>query len=162
LWKAAVDGILFRSVSASVEVHEEVLRLFLAAASHMTPTYLAHCLENTLQNTKRSRKQHKRRRIVTEYEYDPNATSQRPRAGGADVTPAGYQSPGGYVSCGTDGYSTGDSATPSGRGKVRPTLKHLPELMRMSDPRARARHSLLPPTACEQPMRSSPARRRRG
>ena len=156
-----MEGILFRSVSASVEVHEEVLRLFLAAASQMTPTYLAHCLETTLQNTKRSRKQHKRRRIVTEYEYDPGASSQRPRAGGADATPAGYQSPSGYVSCGTDGYSTGDSAAPSGRSKVRPITLHL-ACSCASLTRARARHSPPPPTASMPRTLSSPARRRRG
>jgi hypothetical protein len=120
LWKAAVDGILFRAVAASVEVHEEVLRLFLAAASRMTPAYLAYCLDTTLSNSKRSRKQHKRRRIVTEYEYDPGASSAARRMGGSDSTPAGYQSPG-YISSSTDGYSTaGDSAAAaSGRSKVR-------------------------------------------
>ncbi len=141
LWKAAVDSFLLRAAAVSMEVHEEVrpgarvvqpsctdrpvhsaqvLRLFLAAAGHMTAACLAHCLETTLQNTRRSRKQHKRRRVITEYEYEPGAKLQRSRLP-ADNMPAGYASPGGYASSGAgEGYSSASDGTSGfGRSKVR-------------------------------------------
>lgn len=170
LWKAAVDGFLLRAASISMEVHEEVrrklcgasststamltahaqvLRLLLAAASAMTPTCLAQSLEAALQNTRRSRKQHKRRRVITEYEYEPGAKTARPRLG--ESVPAGYSSPGG-------GYASSDASDGSsgfGRGKVR-----LPRTPRCCS--HALSHSACRPTprmALEPPTRSSPPRR---
>jgi negative elongation factor B len=96
-----------------------VLRLFLAAASQMSAAYLAQCLETTLHISRRSRKHHKRRRTVIEYEYEPGGKSSRPRAP-QDAGSAGYSSPGGYGSGGaTGGYSSAsDGSTFVTHGKV--------------------------------------------
>ena len=119
-WKAAVDGLLLRATAVSMEVHEEVLRLLLAAANQMSGAYLAQCLEAALHASKRSRKAHKRRRAV-EYEYDTGAKSARPRAA-ADAASGGYSRPGGYGSGGTGagGYSSAsDGMTMTSHSKAR-------------------------------------------
>lgn len=63
LWSVAVDGVLICLVDAETEVHEEVLRLLLAAAPVLEPTYLGTCLASTLAKSRKSRKLHKKRAI---------------------------------------------------------------------------------------------------
>jgi hypothetical protein len=81
LWKYAVDGILIRSTSASLEVHEEVLRMLMLAADELTTEALATAVEATLINTKKSRKQRKKRAKQIVYEYEPIDTSKHARHG---------------------------------------------------------------------------------
>ncbi|KAJ9523865.1 hypothetical protein QJQ45_020067 [Haematococcus lacustris] len=56
LWLQAVDGILVKAVDAQTQVHEEVLRLLLAASPMLEASALASYLTQTLENSKRSRK----------------------------------------------------------------------------------------------------------
>ena len=117
VWAAAVDGLLLRATAVSMEVHEEVLRLLQAAASQMSGTYLAHCLETTLHISRRSRKQYKRRRVAVEYEYEAGSTAARSRLP-SDTGSAGYSSPGGYGSSGaTAGYSSASDGATGGLNK---------------------------------------------
>ena len=98
----------------------QVLRLLLASANQMSASYLAQCLETTLHISRRSRKHHKRRRAVVEYEYEPGGKTARSQMQ-ADAGSAGYSSPGGYGSSGaTGGYSSAsDGSSLSSHIKVR-------------------------------------------
>ena len=71
LWRHAVDGVLLRACTSGIEVHEEVLRLVLAAAGAMRSDALAALVEATLHVTRKSRKHHKRRAKQIVYEYEP-------------------------------------------------------------------------------------------
>jgi hypothetical protein len=106
IWTAAVDGLLLRATAVSMEVHEEVLRLLQAAAGQMSGSYLAQCLETTLHNSRRSRKQYKRRRAAPELEYEAGPSAGRSRPPG-DAGSTGYSSPGGYGSSGASDGATG-------------------------------------------------------
>ena len=71
LWRNAVDGCLLRCCVAGLEVHEEVLRLILAASARMTSDDLRVLVEATLHVTRKSRKVNKRRAKPIVYEYEP-------------------------------------------------------------------------------------------
>jgi len=78
-WKHAVDGFLLRACVASMETHEEVLRLILAVTDRptMTDDVLAGLVETTLHATRKSRRTHKRRAKQIVYEYEPLQPLQR-------------------------------------------------------------------------------------
>lgn len=63
LWFLAVDRLLVRLVDAETDVHEEVLRLLLAAAVDIDLIRLANYVTMTLNNSRRSRKRHKKRAL---------------------------------------------------------------------------------------------------
>ncbi|GAB4814531.1 hypothetical protein N2152v2_001577 [Parachlorella kessleri] len=63
LWLVAVDQILVKLVDAETQVHEEVLRLLLAAAQHIPLLDLVNYLHSTLANSRKSRKRWKKRRL---------------------------------------------------------------------------------------------------
>ena len=71
LWRNAVDGCLLRCCVAGLEVHEETLRLVLAASARMTGEDLCSIVESTLHVTRKSRKVNKRRAKPIVYEYEP-------------------------------------------------------------------------------------------
>ena len=71
IWKHAVDGLLIRAASTSLEAHSEVLRLLLQASDDLSAESLAHALETTLKNSKASRKRRRKRAKKIVYEYDP-------------------------------------------------------------------------------------------
>jgi len=58
-----VDNVLIALVDAETEVHEEVLRLLLAAAPALEPKRLGEYLDKTLRNSRGSRKLHEKRAI---------------------------------------------------------------------------------------------------
>eukprot|EP00195_Chlamydomonas_chlamydogama_P014869 CAMPEP_0202909070 /NCGR_PEP_ID=MMETSP1392-20130828/48159_1 /ASSEMBLY_ACC=CAM_ASM_000868 /TAXON_ID=225041 /ORGANISM="Chlamydomonas chlamydogama, Strain SAG 11-48b" /LENGTH=701 /DNA_ID=CAMNT_0049598681 /DNA_START=412 /DNA_END=2517 /DNA_ORIENTATION=- len=60
MWLYAVDNILVKAVDSHTQVHEEVLRLLLAAAKQLTPMELGQFLQLTLENSKKSRKRGKK------------------------------------------------------------------------------------------------------
>ena len=81
IWKHAVDGILIRATAASLEVHGEVLRLLISASDVLTPEELGHAVEATLINTKKSRKQRRKRAKQIVYEYEATEKINQPRRG---------------------------------------------------------------------------------
>uniref|UniRef100_A0A7S0RMM1 Uncharacterized protein n=1 Tax=Chlamydomonas leiostraca TaxID=1034604 RepID=A0A7S0RMM1_9CHLO len=56
LWRLAVDQILVRAVDSHTQVHEEVLRLLLAASHTLKGKDMGDYLAQTLENSKKSRK----------------------------------------------------------------------------------------------------------
>ncbi|KAK9806710.1 hypothetical protein WJX72_000208 [[Myrmecia] bisecta] len=92
IWKMAVDDVLVRCVDILPQVHEEVLRLLLAAAPKLPIADVAQYLQDTLHNSRKSRRRSKKRRYE---ELDVLSYS-------------GYSSGGGYNSAG--GYSSGGGA----------------------------------------------------
>ena len=60
LWVYAVDNLLIKAVDSQTQVHEEVLRLLLAAAPFLAPAQLGVYLKLTLDNSKRSRRRVKK------------------------------------------------------------------------------------------------------
>lgn len=62
LWQLALEQLLLRMVDSETQVHEEVLRLLLAAAPFMEVSVVARYLQTTIQNSRRSRKRFKRKR----------------------------------------------------------------------------------------------------
>jgi negative elongation factor B len=81
LWKHAVEDILVRATVASLEAHAAVLRLLLDAASSLSAESLASAVEATLVNTKKSRKQQKKRAKRIVYEYEPLSDDKHARNG---------------------------------------------------------------------------------
>lgn len=116
LWAAAVDGLLVRLVDAESEVHEEVLRLLLAAAPALPPTRLAACLEATLAGSRRSRKAHKKR----------GAGEAAPPPGGGYASEGGWG--GGYSTAGAGGGAA--HAADGIRGTYQQFLHKQPALTR--------------------------------
>ena len=130
LWRNAVDGCLLRCCVAGLEVHEETLRLVLAASARMTSEDLCAVVEATLHVTRKSRKVNKRRAKPIVYEYEPikpvkgviagrrglsglgGGFRLGPGLGGSSGDLGGYASAssvglGGYTSGGTDAGSDG-------------------------------------------------------
>ena len=130
LWRNAVDGCLLRCCVAGLEVHEETLRLALAASARMTSEDLCVLVEATLHVTRKSRKVNKRRAKPIVYEYEPvkpvkgviagrrglsglgGGFRLGPGLGGSSGDLGGYASAssvglGGYTSGGTDAGSDG-------------------------------------------------------
>ena len=81
IWKHGVDGILIRATAASLEVHGEVLRLLMGASDALTSEELGHAVEATLINTKKSRKQRRKRAKQIVYEYELAEKINHPRHG---------------------------------------------------------------------------------
>ena len=129
LWRNAVDGCLLRCCVAGLEVHEEVLRLILAASARMTSDDLRTLVEATLHVTRKSRKVNKRRAKPIVYEYEPIVAkgvvggrrgpsgslmgsrlgpgSSGDLSGYASASSMGGTHGGGYTSGGTDAGSDG-------------------------------------------------------
>ena len=72
-----MDGVLLRACTVGMAVHEEVLRLIMAAAGGMKDKALASLIEASLHITHKSQKHHKRRAKQIVYEYEPVQVSQR-------------------------------------------------------------------------------------
>jgi len=119
-WRMAVDGLLLRGAGVSMEVHEELLQLLLAAAAHLSPAYLAQCLETALHVSRRMRK-HYKRRLGAEAEEVPVRVGRS----SADVL-GGYSSPG--------SASDGSALAQQGRGAGH-TLRSTYALFTKKDPR---------------------------
>ncbi|BDA45944.1 Negative elongation factor B [Coccomyxa sp. Obi] len=66
LWTLAVDSFLLRACDTEGQVHEEVLRLLLAALPKLNTAQLAHYLQETLKHSRKSRKRTKRRHAEAE------------------------------------------------------------------------------------------------
>ncbi|KAL4437410.1 hypothetical protein ABPG75_004549 [Micractinium tetrahymenae] len=95
LWQLAVDQVLVKLVDSVTQAHEEVLRLLLAAAPKLDAMELSNYLTRTLNNSKKSRKRFKKRKLFESYDGDGLA--------------GGYGSAGGYASAsdyGGGGYSS--------------------------------------------------------
>lgn len=88
LWALAVDAILIKIVDSEIAVHEEVLRLLLAAAPRIELLPLANYLHHTLSNSRKSRKRYKKRKFgaweVGGDGWDDGAESARAVPGGAE------------------------------------------------------------------------------
>ena len=116
-----------------------MLQLLLTAIADLPSEYLARSLDTTLNNSRRTRKGQRRRRVV-HYEYEAG-NAARNRATG-DATSAGYVSPSDGASAGMDSDAVGAART-----KVRRLCQH-------SVPVANAfLVSLWLPMAFERPMR---------
>jgi hypothetical protein len=63
LWALIVDRLLLRLVDGEIQVHEEVLRLLLAAAPTLGAVRVAQGLSEALQRSTRSRKRFKKRKL---------------------------------------------------------------------------------------------------
>ena len=150
LWRNAVDGCLLRCCVAGLEVHEETLRLVLAASARMTGEDLCSIVESTLHVTRKSRKVNKRRAKPIVYEYEPikpvkgviagrrglgggvggGGSFGGPGLGGSSGDLGGYASAssaglGGYTSGGTDAGSDGAPGNNSGADGVQATYQLL-------------------------------------
>jgi hypothetical protein len=148
LWRNAVDGCLLRCCVAGLEVHEETLRLVLAASARMTSEDLCAVVEATLHVTRKSRKVNKRRAKPIVYEYEPikpvkgviagrrglggvgGGGSFGPGLGGSSGDLGGYASAssaglGGYTSGGTDAGSDGAPGGGGGADGVQATYQLL-------------------------------------
>lgn len=89
LWQLALEQLLLRTVDSETQVHEEVLRLLLAAAPQMEISVLARYLQTTIQNSRRSRKRFKRKRVDPHFLTSGGAGSGY----GSSGSLAGYMSP---------------------------------------------------------------------
>jgi len=105
LWNSCVDPTLLRLADADPQVHEELLRLLLAAAPALGPARVASLASAALAATRRARRLAARRRPP------PAAPS------GGTSSAGGYSSGGGgAASAGGGGYSTGGGGAASDRG----------------------------------------------
>ncbi|PRW60598.1 Negative elongation factor B [Chlorella sorokiniana] len=104
LWQLAVDQVLVKLVDSETQAHEEVLRLLLAAAPRLDAMELSNYLTRTLNNSKKSRKRFKKRKLFESFE--PEALP-------------GYSSAGGYASAEPDYASAGYGGPRGGWGAAR-------------------------------------------
>uniref|UniRef100_A0A1D1ZVX3 Negative elongation factor B n=1 Tax=Auxenochlorella protothecoides TaxID=3075 RepID=A0A1D1ZVX3_AUXPR len=110
IWQLAVDRVLVKLVDSETAVHEEVLRLLLAASSQIPLLPLANYLHHTLSNSRKSRKRFKKRKLVS-LELEPwseyaGAASEPAYSDGyasAGYTSAGYASQGDDTEMGSRG-----------------------------------------------------------
>lgn len=99
LWQLAVDQVLIKLVDSVTQTHEEVLRLLLAAAPKLDAMELSNYLTRTLNNSKKSRKRFKKRKLFESYDGDGLAGGYGSAGGYAsasDYGDGGYSSAGGY------------------------------------------------------------------
>lgn len=85
LWTLAVDKVLVKLVDTEAEVHEEVLRLLLAAAPRIDLLRLANYTSMTLNNSRKSRKRFKKRALEEEREVGSPLGGQYGEAGGGGL-----------------------------------------------------------------------------
>lgn len=119
LWLLAVDQVLIKLVDSVTQTHEEVLRLLLAAAGKLDAMELSNYLTRTLNNSKKSRKRFKKRKLFESQHYEGE--------GGGYGSAGGYASAdhgefgGGYSSAGGYAFARGAAAADASADGMRAT-----------------------------------------